>query len=138
TILKDAASTAVYGSPASAGVIVVVTHKGKSGGGLHLNLDLRYGINTPNRGNIRFLNGPELYSYQKQYFTQNWNVNQAALMSEFGVNTIDEYLNLVLPSQQLVNDSSLDYQKYGFLNSHTRQVNVSASGGNEKTRYYAG
>lgn len=131
TILKDASSTAIYGSRASAGVIVIVTRKGKSDG-LHLNLDLKYGSNVPNRGNIRFLSGPELYNYQKQYFTQNWQTNGTGL----GYPTEDAYLTAMLPSYSQVQDSSFDYQQYGFTHSHTSQVNLSASGGNEKTRYY--
>src|SRR5260221_377942 len=137
TILKDAASTAINGSRASAGVIVVTTNKGREGN-LHVNLDLKYGINTPNRGNVRFLSAPELSNYQKTYFTEKWDSNATSLMSQFGVTNLDGYLKRVLPTQQQVQDSAFDYQKYGYLNSHTRQVNISASGGNEKTRYYAG
>ena len=137
TTLKDASATAIYGSRASAGVIVITTKKGKADG-LHLNLDLKYGLNVPNRGNIRFLSGPELYSYQKIYYTENWNNNQQALEAQYGVTNLDDYLNIVLPSLQLVQDSSFDYQKYGFVHSYSKQVNLSASGGTDKTRYYLG
>jgi TonB-linked SusC/RagA family outer membrane protein len=137
TTLKDASATAIYGSRASAGVIVITTKRGKSDG-LHLNLDLKYGANVPNRGNIRFLSGPELYNYQKLYYTENWNNNQQTVEAQYGVNSLDDYLNIILPSLQTVQDTDFDYQKYGFLTSYSKQINLSASGGTDKTRYYLG
>lgn len=137
TTLKDASATAIYGSRASAGVIVITTKKGKSDG-LHVNLDLKYGLNSPDRGNIRFLSGPELYNYQKLYYTEAWQNNQSSLEAEYGVTTLDDLLTIVLPSQQTVQDTDIDYQKYGFVHSLSQQVNLSASGGTDKTRYYLG
>lgn len=138
TILKDAAATAIYGSRAAAGVIVITTKKGRSGG-LHVSLDLKYGYNAPDRGNIRFLSGPELYNYQKTYYQENWNINSQYLINPSqGINTEQDYLNSVLPSLKQVQDSSFDYQKYGFLHSATKELYLSASGGNENTRYYIG
>ncbi len=64
TILKDAAATAIYGSRAAAGVIVVNTKKGQAGKA-QVRAEVRYGINKPNRGSIRFYNAEELYDLQK-------------------------------------------------------------------------
>lgn len=136
TILKDAAATAIYGSRAAAGVIVITTKKGNANG-LHLTLDLKYGYNVPDRGNIRLLSGPELYNYQKIYFQENWNINSQYLINPSqGINGEQDYLNSVLPSLKQVQDSSFDYEKYGFLTSTTKEINLSTSGGNAKTRYY--
>lgn len=48
TVLKDAASAAIYGSRGANGVIVVKTKKGK-GGGFALSYNYNLGIATPNR-----------------------------------------------------------------------------------------
>jgi TonB-linked SusC/RagA family outer membrane protein len=48
TVLKDAASQAIYGARAAAGVILVTT-KGGAAGKLQVNYDYEYGINSPTR-----------------------------------------------------------------------------------------
>ncbi len=60
TILKDAASTAIYGSQGSNGVIVVTTKKGRAGNAT-VNFSAKAGINKLNRGNLKVMNGSELY-----------------------------------------------------------------------------
>ncbi len=48
TVLKDAASQAIYGARAAAGVILVTTKRAKEGK-LQVGYDYEYGINTPTR-----------------------------------------------------------------------------------------
>ncbi len=49
TILKDASSASIYGARASAGVILVTTKKGRSGG-LKVTYDMSYGLTNPGKG----------------------------------------------------------------------------------------
>lgn len=46
TVLKDAASTSLYGSSAGNGVILITTKKGKANGGTGVTLDIRQGWST--------------------------------------------------------------------------------------------
>ena len=46
TILKDAASTALYGSRAANGVVLITTKSGKKGAGLTVNFSTNYGVVT--------------------------------------------------------------------------------------------
>ena len=46
TVLKDASATAIYGSRASNGVIIITTKKGKAGGDLKISYDGKYSIGT--------------------------------------------------------------------------------------------
>lgn len=46
TVLKDASATAIYGSRASNGVIIITTKKGKKGKPLSLNYNVKTSINT--------------------------------------------------------------------------------------------
>lgn len=134
TILKDAAATAIYGSRAAAGVIVVTTKKGMAGKPQIL-AEVKYGLNVPNRGSIRFLSGPELYEVQKRYYTEDYRVNNGSLAPQYP--TLQAYLDNRLPDMADV-QNSYDWEKYAFLNSNTKQVNLSARGGTENTRYYVG
>lgn len=60
TVLKDAASTAVYGSQGANGVIVVTTKSGKKGKP-SINFSARTAMTTINNGNFDIMNGAELY-----------------------------------------------------------------------------
>src|SRR5690606_31650381 len=62
TILKDAASTAIYGSQGANGVIVVTTKRAKRGE-TSVSLSSNVGYNRLNNGNLEMMNGAELYDY---------------------------------------------------------------------------
>lgn len=62
TILKDAASTAIYGSDGANGVVVVTTKKAKAGQ-MSVNISAKWGISNLDKGNIHMMNGAELYDY---------------------------------------------------------------------------
>ncbi len=53
TVLKDASATAIYGSRASNGVIIITTKQGKVGGKLKVDYSGRFSLNTvPNKVNV--------------------------------------------------------------------------------------
>lgn len=58
TVLKDAAATAIYGSRAANGVIVVTTKKG-SEGKFNINLDIKQGFVTTANNNMDFANAQQ-------------------------------------------------------------------------------
>ena len=62
TILKDAASTAIYGSQGSNGVVVITTKKGKSGKAT-VNASVKLGATRLAKGNLEVMNSAELYEY---------------------------------------------------------------------------
>lgn len=62
TVLKDAASTAIYGSSGSNGVIVITTKKAKLGTS-SINFSGRIGVNKLTLGNLSLMNGSQLYNY---------------------------------------------------------------------------
>ena len=77
TILKDAASTAVYGSQGANGVIVVTTKSGKSGKSV-ISISTKMAATTLNTGNFKIMNGAELYDLydsfpnKNQFSTNSW------------------------------------------------------------------
>lgn len=60
TILKDAASTAIYGSQGANGVIVVTTKRAKSGD-LKVEVSALGGVTMLDKGNFNVMTGSELY-----------------------------------------------------------------------------
>ncbi|MBO9632378.1 MAG: SusC/RagA family TonB-linked outer membrane protein, partial [Chitinophagaceae bacterium] len=134
TILKDAAATAIYGSRAAAGVLVVTTKRGRADR-TRIIAEAKYGINKPNQGRLKFLNGPDLYALQKEYYTQDYSINNAGLSPVFP--TLNDYLTYRLPAEQDVTNS-YDWSKYAFVTTNTTEANVSASGGNDRTKFYMG
>lgn len=62
TLLKDAASTAIYGADGANGVVVVTTKKG-SEGKIKVTASAKFGMSRLNNGHLEVMNGAELYDY---------------------------------------------------------------------------
>ncbi len=73
TVLKDASATAIYGSRASNGVILITTKKGKEGAPLRLSYSGTYSMATNTR-NADFLNAEEFRQQVTQRYGDRPNV----------------------------------------------------------------
>jgi TonB-linked SusC/RagA family outer membrane protein len=72
TILKDAASTAIYGARGSNGVVLITTKSAKEGK-LSLNVSADYGVqNIPDSRKVTVLNGVEFAQFKKETFTDKF------------------------------------------------------------------
>jgi len=114
-VLKDAAASAIYGSRASAGVILITTKRGKAGK-VAVNFDAFTGIQNVSK-KIPVLNGPEY----------------AKLANENLVNGGEA------PNPAWANPASLpttDWQDAIFRSALMNNYNISVSGGNEKARSF--
>ena len=69
SILKDAASTAIYGSQGANGVIVVTTKKAKTGEAT-VNVSAKLGVTQLSTGNFEMMDGAELYDYFRSFGNQ--------------------------------------------------------------------
>uniref|UniRef100_UPI0030C76E7F SusC/RagA family TonB-linked outer membrane protein n=1 Tax=Algoriphagus sp. oki45 TaxID=3067294 RepID=UPI0030C76E7F len=68
TVLKDAASTSLYGSRAANGVVLITTKKGKAGQ-TNVNLNVFTGFqNVPMEGRLEMMNAEEFAQFKKEYF----------------------------------------------------------------------
>jgi TonB-linked SusC/RagA family outer membrane protein len=106
-VLKDASATAIYGSRASNGVIIIVTKKGKEDK-LKLTYNGNFSISNP-RKYIDVLNGEE-------YRTLINNLND------------QHYSGISDATVALLGDSNTDWQKEIFRTAFTHDHNISASG----------
>lgn len=69
SILKDASATALYGSRASNGVILITTKKAKMGEGTKVDFNANYGIqNIPDRGVPKMMNARQYATFMKERY----------------------------------------------------------------------
>ncbi|HZG25151.1 MAG TPA: SusC/RagA family TonB-linked outer membrane protein, partial [Chitinophagaceae bacterium] len=69
SVLKDAASTSLYGSRAANGVVLVTTKRGKKGQ-TNVSFNAFAGTqNVPKRGRIEMMNAVEFAQFKKEYYT---------------------------------------------------------------------
>ncbi len=115
SVLKDAASTAIYGSMGANGVIVVTTKKGQIGKAT-INFSAKTGISQLNKGGFSVMDGAELYDYYKSF------ANQEAI-------TFPQY-------NESLRDKSFDWWDCATHLGIAQDYNISASGGSEKIRSY--
>ena len=82
TVLKDAASTALYGSRAANGVIIVTTKQAKVGENAKISVDLKWGQNSRSTRRYETINDPALY--YETYFQglKNYAVNTKGLSAD--------------------------------------------------------
>lgn len=143
-VLKDAAATALYGTRASNGVIVITTKKGQSGPP-----QIRYSNQTSIRfrprysnRNINLMNSQERVQFGKDLcdlhyiFPKNMPLvgyEGAYHRFQTGATSYDEFLDEVR-QYETVNTDWFDLLTQDAV---TQQHTVSLSGGSDKTRYYA-
>ena len=115
TVLKDAASTAIYGSEGANGVIVVTTKKGREGK-MNVSASVKMGVSTINNGNLEVMNGAELYDYYASFANANeiaftrWNSD--------------------------LRNSNFSWWDLATQTGFTQDYNVSISGGSDKLQSY--
>ncbi len=115
-ILKDASATAIYGSQASNGVIIITTKRGKNGVG-RLSYDGYLG--TAMQGKfLKMMNLPQYAAYQN------------TLADDISVSRRGEFQNPSLLPQ------GTDWQKQIFHPANEQSHQVSFSGGQNGTTYY--
>lgn len=134
TILKDAASTAIYGSRAAQGVIVVTTKRGMPNSGIQVTLDTRYGAIAPNRA-IRQMNTQESIAHMDKVMQRRWE-ETPSLQAQFP--TAADFIQ----KRRIYTDDDktkfFDWEKALFGNGNFSDVSLGITSGNDKTTLYAG
>ncbi|KQM69641.1 SusC/RagA family TonB-linked outer membrane protein [Pedobacter sp. Leaf216] len=156
--LKDASATAIYGARANNGVILVTTKTGKAGSA-QISYKFTGGYNQERKGYQYMGAGDYIYYTRLGYLNAGRTLAQVNGARGLGLSTnaadlasfdIKTYIpgTTVLPSGwQLVNDpygGQIMYKDHGgeiedlvFQNTYTKDHYVSASGGNDKGKYFA-
>ena len=67
TVLKDAATTSIYGADGANGVILVTTKQGQGDGAIHVNATLKYGISRVDKSTlIKYCNAEQWWGLAKE------------------------------------------------------------------------
>ncbi len=133
SILKDASATAIYGSRASNGVIIITTRKGKQGK-TKVTAGYYYGISAPTRQR-QFLDGQQYNELLGESLINGGYATQASLPRAFS-----NYFGLDYKSPYNTNWSDQAFRNQGkyklFGGANVAQYDFSVSGGDAKTRFY--
>jgi len=145
TVLKDAAATAIYGSRASNGVILIETKRGQSSAGPTFEYDGYVSTASPAR-RLGVLTGSEYRTFVNNSVA-DWRADSAAFSGRHGpadtvftkhfgdsASTFDALAPSVLAG---LGSSNTDWEKAVTRSSVTHNHNLSFAGGTEDTHYRA-
>ena len=166
TVLKDAASTALYGARGANGIIMITTKKGTSGKA-RVNFDAKWGVNSRAVKNYDVMTSPKNYletAYQAIY---NGATNQLGMSPEvanvyanqtlvsgaeggvgYNIYTVPQGQLLIGSNGMLNPNATLGYSNGSFYftpdnwadeifsNNLRQEYNINVSGGNDKSTFY--
>ncbi|PKP07480.1 MAG: TonB-dependent receptor [Bacteroidetes bacterium HGW-Bacteroidetes-5] len=124
-VLKDAASSSIYGSRAANGVVLITTKRGKEGKAT-INLFSSFGISNITR-KLSVLNSRQWREFILEGY-RNYDLHMG-LASETGVHYT------VVDSLNPVNSGDGDWQSLMYNTAYEKQVGVNISGGTKAMRY---
>lgn len=130
TVLKDAGATALYGSQANAGVIIVTTKRAVAGE-TSFEFKATSGFRTADFGKLDVMNSAELYDSQKEFY-RDYIVG--ATDNSYKLDLIKFYNERPLS----LLDQDYDWSKESFKPAAMHSFYLSASGSTEKNNYYVG
>ncbi|MFT4222780.1 SusC/RagA family TonB-linked outer membrane protein [Dysgonomonas sp.] len=167
TVLKDAASAALYGARGAAGVIIVTTKKGKTQNAI-VNVDVKWGVNTRGIQDYDVIKDPAQYYeayysqlYNYYYYGQGYDMARANLSANtkmigdlgYNVYTLPETELLIGTNGKLNPNATLgrkytyngteyymqpdDWTDLAYKNALRQEYNVSVSGGSDRSSFYA-
>ena len=144
TVLKDASATAIYGSKASNGVIVITTKKGNAE-----RTSIRYSTHfsfrtRPNYGMFNYMNSKERIQFSKEAYDAGVRYQSdplpqiytyEGLMAMYNKRQINE--NDFMAQMERLETCNTDWFDILCRNSFSHNHNLSISGGSQKVTYNA-
>ncbi len=126
-ILKDASSTAIYGSRGSGGVLLITTNRGIAGKSI-TSLSSTFGIRNP-EAHLKVFNAAQYTQFKADAVMGSIMQNNGAAAS---------YPLSALEQQGIANGTDIDWQKYAYQQGIYSDNNLNISGGNENTTFNIG
>ena len=127
TVLKDAASSAIYGSRAANGVILITTKKGKAG---HVKVDYNGYVSLENIRVPSVLRPVSNYADYMEYLNEGYA--NAGMAAQFSQEKINEWRNGTDPLMYPNSDFITDNFSTGVAQNHV----LSVSAGSDRMRLY--
>ncbi|WP_215223917.1 SusC/RagA family TonB-linked outer membrane protein [Echinicola shivajiensis] len=146
SILKDASASAVYGSRAPFGVILITTKKGSKNGGLNVQYSNNLAFGKP----VRLPSFVDSYTWATVYNQAAANAGINAIYSDEQMERIQGYINGTFPHEydpeNPINNiwagrrnGNANYDWPNILMGNTafnQKHNINVSGGNERNQFY--
>lgn len=130
TVLKDAASTAVFGVRGANGVVLVTTRRGVSGKPM-ISLNSSFGLTQA----LRNLKGVDSYTYATLYNEAQLTDNPSLTESQLGFSPF--VIDMFRTNEDPIMFPNVDWNDYLFKNlAWQTQHNLTLSGGGERFRYF--
>ncbi|WP_241237862.1 SusC/RagA family TonB-linked outer membrane protein [Pseudoflavitalea rhizosphaerae] len=130
TVLKDAGATAMYGSQANAGVIIVTTKKAKPGKN-RFEAKVTTGFRKADFGSMEMMNSNELYDYQKEFY-RDYIPGESD--NSYKIDLLKFYAERPLS----LREQDYNWRNTIFSNAFMQNYYVSFAGRTEKSNYYTG
>lgn len=147
-VLKDASATAIYGSRAANGVVIVTTKTGSAGSKPTIELTTRYGFQAISSNDFRTMNVDQYIMYSKQI-----NIDESfrqGNLTYFSKRYLDENKFKALNTSQWTKEDLAgmfkenayyngkdDYWDMMTQNAAIQEYNLSVRGGSQQSSYYA-
>ncbi len=130
SVLKDAASSAVYGSRAANGVILITTKSGKGQNKTKINFSGTYGVELPTKAYNFMADYPRALTIHQRAAA----VNTLPQNQTFKNGTIDQWLawGMIDPLRY----PNTDWWDVILRDGQVQNYNLSAAGGNEKSNFF--
>ncbi|WP_304518150.1 SusC/RagA family TonB-linked outer membrane protein [Cecembia rubra] len=130
-VLKDGAAASIYGAQAANGVILVTTKSGKAGK-TQFNLNVFTGITEP-MPVVEMMNSQEFFdvrltAFNNQFPNRTPAQNRALLLPQLG-------FPADFSDAEIAALPTYDWQREAFRTGTTKNIELSASGGNDKTTF---
>ena len=132
-VLKDAASAAIYGSRGANGVVLITTKQGQAGK-TRIEGSYEFGISEVAR-KIDMMNAPEFMEFTRHYRDNTWATTLKKTPTATRPITMQVPWMFDDPTWLQRIGNGTDWQDVLFKTANTHNVQVSASGGTEKTQF---
>ena len=133
TVLKDASATAIYGSRASNGVVIITTKKGQAGGDLRLTYNGSVGVSSAN-DRLDVMNGDDFRALITEQFGEG--STEAGLLGEANTDFQDAILrNALFHNHNVSAAGAFKSLPYRLTLGYTDQEGVLKTDGIERITY---
>jgi TonB-linked SusC/RagA family outer membrane protein len=129
SVLKDATSSAVYGSRAANGVILITTRSGKGQKRTNITFNTSTAVTTPTKGFSFMADYPRSLTLEQRKIATTLPYNQF-----FKNGTIDQWMALGMIDP--LRYPNTDWWSIIMQNGSFQNYNISASGGGDKSNFY--
>lgn len=141
SVLKDAASSSIYGSRAAFGVILITTKKGKAG-----KMQVNYNNSFRYSGPTNLPNQIDSYRFANYFNEASINQGGSAIFDEETIDRIQKYMAGEITTTTIANgnnwhfhekaNDNVNWWKKHFQWAWSNEHNISLNGGTEKLQYY--